>query len=106
MVTSKELELLRKPFGILKSIVLEVPPPTEGVVDLKGFASKVAMFPAIFFNGLRVLFYHPSARGVRLPLVSACSVDPQGLENACVMLHSLASCHGRGWVRLSRFDDA
>lgn len=58
-MTFEELELLRKPFRIPKNVVLEVPPSTEGEVDLDGLASKVAVFPTMFFNGLRVPFYHP-----------------------------------------------
>lgn len=58
-VTSKELESLRKPFHISSGVVLKVPPSTKGVVDSEGFASKVPVFPTMFFKGLKVPFYSP-----------------------------------------------
>lgn len=40
-------------------VELEVPLPDKSIVDSKGYALKVALYPNMFSNGLRLNFYHP-----------------------------------------------
>lgn len=57
--TSSDLDMVRSPFGVLDSIILEVLRACHGTVESKGFAEKVALHSSMLFNGLRLPFGHP-----------------------------------------------
>lgn len=61
-MSSVTLQSLKASYGFPNSVVLEVPRSHERVVDSKGFASKVALYAAMFTNGLRLTFCRPVSK--------------------------------------------
>lgn len=55
-IDRQELGDILAAYQVFDTIVLEVPSSNEGVVDAQGHSSKVALFLAMFTNGLKLPF--------------------------------------------------